>query len=705
MEEKNAFALNLTAIDNGRAALRRRFSLFDLNLRQIAKVLLGPEQVATPTGHPVRSGEPSSPNGDTDRPFVSPRKTERRYTHLSFGRRANAISEELYLPCKLPHFLGADYVSKGLDELFAPLRRSRQSKILNRLSLLSPRSPRPADAKGEVATGEMVVAALRDLLAERRALDKGWSRRSVVGREGLERQLEKLLERIEIVGSLLARCDTATPEAADLCEKILAIQAADRELYGAVLPWVDRWKPQAICLHAIDIADLLRSPLDDAAALKALHFGIDANEAVACADAQWPLAQERLPGALNDRRLVGHAERAWAAGGMVSVHKLTYQTSNGSLVKVWKPEDPSAGSVASDLIGITASNTRGGTPPHYAGRAVASYRVARLLGLNLVPETEWAVHEACLGTAMTLAVGKAPSSKGPFELCLDVETASALERLDVVLPILAKRFAFSSVQWSQEAERTLVFDRYLVEYVFDPSGEYVLDAEGNRRQVRRAEQVWVCQDFGHPALRRDLIRLQWLDHLTGQVDRNPMNYLVDSREDGRVSVSAIDNDLSFPAVPQVPEPTGYNMIWLPALPTLVDAELAKAILAVSQDNWAACLHGLLMPHEFQFAGDRLTAVKARIQQLKSAGHVVPADDGTWSSPELGDMLGLADVQQRVAAAESDAELESIWVAACQHSYLLRDATKQAMVQARRDRMCYFDPAAIRAQIRDELLKG
>lgn len=179
----------------------------------------------------------------------------------------------------------------------------------------------------------------------------------------------------------------------------------------------------------------------------------------------------------------------------------------------------------------------------------------------------------------------------------------------------------------------------------------------------------------------------------------------DSREDGRVSVSAIDNDLSFPAVPQVPEPTGYNMIWLPALPTLVDAELAKAILAVSQDNWAACLHGLLMPHEFQFAGDRLTAVKARIQQLKSAGHVVPADDGTWSSPELGDMLGLADVQQRVAAAESDAELESIWVAACQHSYLLRDATKQAMVQARRDRMCYFDPAAIRAQIRDELLKG
>ena len=705
MEEKFAPLLNVTDLASGRASLRRRFSLFDLDLRQVAKVLLTPEQFATWTGTSVNTDALLSPRSDTVRAFASPRSTERLHAHLPFGRRTKASVDELSVPCRLPHFLGPDCVSKGIDDLFTPTRASRQSRVLSRLSVLSPRLQKPAETARDATTGEMVVAVLRELLAERQALDKGWTPRAVVGRDQLVSQLAVLRARIRAVGTMLERLDADNKEATSLGEKILQLQAWDAELYDAVLPWVDHWKPVAICLHAVDIADLLRSPLDDAAVLTALHVGLDANEAVAYADAQWPLAQERLPEALNDRRLVGQVERAWAAGGMTSVHKLTYQVSTGSLVKVWKPEDASAGSVASDLIGITANDARGGTPPHCAGRAVASYRVARLLGLNLVPETEWAVHEACLGTAMALANGKAPSSKGPFELCLGGETADALKELDDALPALAKRFGFCSVEWSQAAEHTLVLDRYLIDHVFDQRGEYVLDAEGKRKQVHRPEQVWVAQDFGHPALRRDLIRLQWLDHLTGQVDRNPMNYLVDRRQDGGVSVSAIDNDLSFPAVPQVPQPTGNNMIWLPALPELVDDEMAKALLAVTESDWAACLHGLLMPNEFQFACERLAAVKAKVKQLGSDGLVVPPGNEAWASPQLSEMLGLADVQQRVDAAANDDELWELWLSGCQRSYLQRDATKQAMVLAGRDACALFDPVAIKAFIRDALLKG
>ncbi len=331
--------------------------------------------------------------------------------------------------------------------------------------------------------------------------------------------------------------------------------------------------------------------------------------------------------------------------------------------------------------------------------------MARLLGLNLVPETEWAVHQARLGTAMAMAGGKAPSSKGPFALALGSETVAALKKREGALPALAKKFRSCSVEWSQTAENTLVFDQYRIDSEFDDCGSRKLDIDGTPKTLIRREQVWVSQDFGHPALRRDLIRLQWLDHLTGQVDRNPMNYLVDTSQDGGVSISAIDNDLSFPAVPQVPEPLGNNMIWLPALPNLVDDDLAKAILAVKEDEWVKCLTGLFMPNELQYACARLQVVQNKVKQLTSDGCVVPVGDDVWASPKLSEMLGVADLEQRVQAATNDNELWELWVSGCQHSYLQRDAVKQAMVLSGREPMAYFDRVAIQAFIRDELLKG
>jgi len=47
MEEKTTLSLNLTTINDVRVQLRRELSLFDLNLRQVAEVLLSPEEYAS----------------------------------------------------------------------------------------------------------------------------------------------------------------------------------------------------------------------------------------------------------------------------------------------------------------------------------------------------------------------------------------------------------------------------------------------------------------------------------------------------------------------------------------------------------------------------------------------------------------------------------------------------------------------------------
>lgn len=99
-------------------------------------------------------------------------------------------------------------------------------------------------------------------------------------------------------------------------------------------------------------------------------------------------------------------------------------------------------------------------------------------------------------------------------MALDAKDASALKQHPSALQALAKQFRFSSVAWSDTTEHTLVVDDYLDEFKFDTHGNYVSDANG-RVSVKRHNQVWVVQDFDHPAVRRELIRLQWLDHLTG----------------------------------------------------------------------------------------------------------------------------------------------------------------------------------------------
>lgn len=76
---------------------------------------------------------------------------------------------------------------------------------------------------------------------------------------------------------------------------------------------------------------------------------------------------------------------------------------------------------------------------------------------------------------------------------------------------------------------------------------------------------------------------------------------------------------------------------------------------------------------------------------------------------MSEWLGLSALRDMFRGGKGDQlkdrELEDLWVRASQRSYLLRDATKQTMVLMGRENGPLFDPAGIRAFIRDEMLKG
>jgi hypothetical protein len=708
MEEKTVPLLNLSDIDGGRASLRRRLSLLDLNLRQVASVLLTPTEFADWSATSL-DAMLSPRSARSSRDLASPSGRERKFDALLSHQRTGSTVDRLAVPCRPPLFLGPDFLNSGLDSLASGSRRSTTSMVLRRLSTFSPRRDKARDSKALGCTGGLVVAVLRDLLMARFELDKDWVLRSVVDRDQLASQQIAFLTRIKAVASMLEQFAPLGPEASEMKEKLVLLAGHDRQLYGTVLSWLELHQPPQVRLHLVDIADLLRTALPDEWIALSVQHGLDANEAVAYHNAQWALEPACLPDQLSDRCLQGKPVAAWASGGMASVHKLTYQVDAELQTVVWKAEDAAASTLATDLMGITATQSRGGVPPHFSGRSVASYRISALLGLDLIPETRWSVHQGEVGTAMDLALGHAPSSKGPFYLTLDTETAQALKAIDQGLEALAKRFGFCSVTWAEATAHTLVFDHFLVEFVFDRHGDYVMHPDGTRRESRRRLCAWVRQDFGNPTLRRDLTRLQWLDHLTGQVDRNPMNYLVHWREDGSAVLSAIDNDLSFPAEAVLPEPTMINQVWLPAMPEVVDEVLAEAILGAKEEDWRGCLQGLLLPVEVQMACARLAAVKDRLKGLQAQQRVVGTGERAWSSQQMSEWLGLLELRDMFRGGEEDQPkewaLEGIWRRASQRSYLLRDATKQVMLLMGRENGPLFDPARIRAFIRDDLLKG
>lgn len=146
---------------------------------------------------------------------------------------------------------------------------------------------------------------------------------------------------------------------------------------------------------------------------------------------------------------------------------------------------------------------------------------------------------------------------------------------------------------------------------------------------------------------KQMISLQVLDYLTGQVDRHLGNYFIQQDENGMLnSITGIDNDLSFGNA-QANEwgeigmqgRTPVNQEGELILPHM-DKGLAQNILALTKEQLTFLLADLLEPKAIEYACQRLetlkVAIKKEMQKKDSKVFLEKTED--WNENTLNDFM-------------------------------------------------------------------
>jgi hypothetical protein len=139
-----------------------------------------------------------------------------------------------------------------------------------------------------------------------------------------------------------------------------------------------------------------------------------------------------------------------------------------------------------------------------------------------------------------------------------------------------------------------------------------------------------------PDVRREVTKLQLVDHLTAQTDRHSSNYFIHVDAHGRAKVTGIDNDQCFGAGIAHPHElspdarSGDLPLWGTGMPPAVDRDMAEAFRRLSESDLRALLSGRLSPAEVDAAAHRLAAIQEHIDHLASTNLVI--DPGDWAQP-------------------------------------------------------------------------
>jgi hypothetical protein len=128
-----------------------------------------------------------------------------------------------------------------------------------------------------------------------------------------------------------------------------------------------------------------------------------------------------------------------------------------------------------------------------------------------------------------------------------------------------------------------------------------------------------------PELMRQLSRLQLIDLIAFQVDRNTGNYFIQRDRSGKLTgITGIDNDFAFGTNYTDPD---KQMQQLPGISRYVDKELAQTIIALDPSLLEAILSDLLPKREIDAAIARLKKLQAELQSHLT--HLLEPDE--WSA--------------------------------------------------------------------------
>jgi hypothetical protein len=158
-------------------------------------------------------------------------------------------------------------------------------------------------------------------------------------------------------------------------------------------------------------------------------------------------------------------------------------------------------------------------------------------------------------------------------------------------------------------------------------------------------------DEAMASLQQQLNELEWIDMLTGQVDRHDENYMIDIT-DGSVKITGIDNDLCFGENQgKFGEYSGIPIMYLSAQkPPLMDkAAFEKLTKLDFEKDVRPQLDGLLTIAEIEATASRIAEMKQHAESL--APDFIVEDWQTWRSPKTTVDPGGKSAPEFLAATE------------------------------------------------------
>jgi hypothetical protein len=224
--------------------------------------------------------------------------------------------------------------------------------------------------------------------------------------------------------------------------------------------------------------------------------------------------------------------------------------------------------------------------PNYSARSVAMYRLDQLLGAGVTARAEFAVHDGRMGLAL--------------------ESAKGVRAVDANMAL------------SQAAAQAA------------GPGAYSVDDK---------------------VLLQCLNKLQILDAIAGQLDRHGGNYFIQGEGNRVTGVTGIDLDLAFGQdQASYDDPKARKVDNYKSMPSEIDEDFGRRVLAVSADDVRAVLRGLLTPMEVEATVQRLESVRAVVQEKADANQLRSKWDEPGASPRLASAAELDHVYNRTTYA-------------------------------------------------------
>ncbi len=267
----------------------------------------------------------------------------------------------------------------------------------------------------------------------------------------------------------------------------------------------------------------------------------------------------------------GTGDRA-IGGQMAQLDVTTNEKGRLKFYQEDKPEDKSL-EEDSDIATMGISSEGAGL----GGRALAMYRLDQLLKLDIIVQTEYAVHERT-----PEGTGKGVGSEDRVaKMGIAMEAAKGIE--------------------AQKAIET----------------GFQMVGKGSQRTIHKE----IALD--DPVLQQGLNKLQMLDALVGQIDRNQGNYFIqkDPVTGNVIGFKGIDNDLSFDSVltsedsGDVANPLERGLKQYRGLPPIVDKAFADMLLRINPIQVEEAVAGLIAPNEIATLLERLRIIKHALNEM------------------------------------------------------------------------------------------